>query len=291
MQSFNVNLQNKRLSINGIFAGAETNKTSACTTAYTGDNTGKQKNDMHGINTTHTTLTWLTNKHVVLADKHQNKHQNRLGSKDSKEEMQAKTGDIEHLCLGIRQDSAQLTTCRQNVSVFYLAMITLHTAAFALSILMLAINKQEKLFFGASLHMAIVIFAPMHVAFATSRKNKALLLFLHLCGLYALVDEGFSAKVTGSSVYVFCITLLLVQVVWHTQKYACKAEVRILYYCMHILAIFAVIGLWVLRRAYVDKQATQQEEIEDALDTDYAFLFDVTALLTTAMLFACSKLL
>ena len=164
MKSFNVNLQNKRLSISGIFAGAETNKQTECTTAYKNDK--NDKNAVSATNTTHTTLTWLTNKHTVLSDKYQNKL-------ESKQAAQAQTVDIEQLCLAMRQDSAEPTSYRQNVSCFYLAMLTLHIVAFTLFILLLVINKQEKLFFGSLMHLTIVSFVPMHVAFATSRKRPA----------------------------------------------------------------------------------------------------------------------
>ena len=195
--------------------------------------------------------------------------------------------------LSVCSDPIQSSAWKYDLSCFNVSNLALHVTAFTFFLVLIYGKQDHSLVFGGALHIAIVVFTPMQVAFVSSPKQQGLCLLLHLCGLYALFMDGVDAKLTGNSVYFFYVILLLLQMISHAHNNGCRSQLKIIYYSIHILAIFSITGLRVLRHEYEERQdkpiGTESIDPIHAFHS-YAFLFDVTAFVTTGMMVACERL-
>ena len=296
MKSFDVNLQNKRLSINGIFEGTGTNSS----TTLPSDKLERHvKGGLNNGSSAHTALTWFGNmdwtrsKSSDRPDVFDMPHRPDRPIKPDRSQRETNKLQeiyIDNMNLSVSKEPMQSSAWKYGLSCFNVSNLTLHVAVYTLFLVLIYGKQEHSLVFGGVVHIAIVVFAPMQVAFVSSPKQQGFCLLFHLCGLYALFMDGVDAKLTGNSVYFFYIILLLSQIVSHAHKNGCRIELKIIYYSIHILAVFSIIGLRVLRREYEEKK--DKEPAADPIHSfhNYAFLFDVTAFVTTAIMVSCERL-
>lgn len=283
MKSFDVNLHNKRLQINGIFGG------SALETGEQIPQKSETENAFAGkasfSPTPHAALCWLGK--VYSARNQEEKKIKNVAKQADKQEASLPPFNLSLTKQGAFHASQGWTS---HVSCFALTMIMLHLSAFVLFFMMLYADSKHDVVFGGVVHLAVICFTPLCISVTSMHRHKGLLLFLQLCGMYAVLTEGFYARLTSDSIYVFCASVVCCQVIWHVNKTGCKLALNVLYYSIHLLAIFAIIGLWTLRYMYeTDREHIIKHAAQKYGFKDYHIVFDITTFATTIILFVCNK--
>jgi|TARA_B100001094_G_C18193632_1_gene809033 hypothetical protein len=285
MKSFDVNLHNKRLQINGIFGSCnlESGKNIVEKSAHDIENTHNDKVSISS--TSHTALGWLGNLYT------KSKNEGANGVKQVKKQIPKQENSPTFNLSLVNQDIySNAQTWGSHVSCFTLSMILLHLTGFFLFCMILYSRDNRGVFFGGFVHLAIICFTPLCVSLTSTDKYKGLFLFLQLCGLYAALTEGFYAQLTSNSIYIFCASAVCCQVAWYTKKTGCRLTLNILYYSIHLLALFSILGLWTLRYVYeTDRDHTIDQISQNNGFKDYHVVFDITTFATTVLLFVCNR--